>query len=177
VISKVLSFDWALLFFWMMATTLGWFMGGFILSGLSFVISGFLVGIFQWLVLLGRIRTPWRWVLVTTLGWTVGYLITFFGIPSQFEFVNGLVIGLTTGLAQWVVLRREVHWAGWWIVFSIIGWITGLTLFPGAMLSGTMAGIMTGLALEILLRNPKPKTMADQVPGPDRLDRPGRNAS
>jgi len=35
-----------------------------------------------------------------------------FGIPSQFEFVNGVVIGLTTGLAQWVVLRRELNWAG-----------------------------------------------------------------
>lgn len=160
-----------------MATTLGWFVGGLILSPLSFVISGFLVGILQWLVLQGRIRNPWRWIVATTAGWTAGFLITFFGIPSQFEFVNGVVIGLMTGLAQWVVLRRELNWAGWWIIFSIIGWTTGLTLFPGITLSGTMAGILTGLALEILLRHPKPKNIADQAPDPDRLDRSGRSAS
>jgi hypothetical protein len=170
VISKILSFDWALLFFWIMATTLGWFVGGLILSPLSFVFSGFLVGIFQWLVLQGRIRNPWRWIVATTAGWTAGYLITFFGIPAQFEFANGVVIGLTTGLAQWLVLRREVHWAGWWIIFSIIGWTTGLTLLPGATLSGTMAGILTGLALEILLRHPKSKTIRTQTPNPGGID-------
>jgi F0F1-type ATP synthase membrane subunit c/vacuolar-type H+-ATPase subunit K len=165
VITKILSFDWALFFFWIMATTLGWFLGGLVLTGLSFVISGFLIGIFQWAVLQGRIRNPWRWMIATTAGWTAGYLITLFGIPGLFELTNGGVIGLTTGLAQWLVLRREVNWAGWWIVFSIIGWTTGLTLIPGAMLSGTMAGILTGLALEILLRYPKLKRNI-QTPDP-----------
>jgi hypothetical protein len=163
VISKILSFDWALLFFWMMATALGWFLGGLILPGLSFVTSGLLIGFLQWMVLQGRIRSPWRWMVATAAGWTVGYLITFFGIPQQFSFANGLVIGLTTGIAQWVVLRHEVHWAGWWIIFSIIAWITGLALFPGALLSGTMAGILTGLALEILLRYPQPQAVGYQA--------------
>ena len=68
-----------------------------------------------------------------------------------------LIIGLTVGIAQWVILRRELHWAGWWIIFSIIGWTTGLTLLPGVMLTGTMAGVLTGIALEILLRHPRLK--------------------
>lgn len=153
MISKILSFDWALFFFWIMATTLGWFVGGLILSPLSFVFSGFLVGIFQWWVLQGRIRNPWRWIVATTAGWTAGYLLTFFGIPAQFEFANGVMIGLTTGLAQWLVL------------------------FPGVMLTGMMAGILTGLALEILLRHPQPKGIGYQAPSPDHLGRSGGNAA
>lgn len=146
-----------------MATTLGWFLGKLILPGLTLIASGFFVGIFQSLVLQNRIQHPWRWIIVTTAGWVVGYLITFLGIPAQLETVNGAVIGLTTGIAQWMILRRELNWPGWWIIFSIIGWTTGLTLFPGVMLTGTMAGIFTGLALEILLRHPKLETIHNQT--------------
>ena len=174
MISRILSFDWALLFFWLMATALGWVLGGAVFPGLGFVTTGLAVGIFQSLVLQGRIRKPWRWVLATTAGMAAGNLIVLFAIPPQFGIVDGVVIGLTTGMAQWLVLRREVQWAGWWIAFSLIGWTTGLTFFPGFMLPGVMAGILTGLALEILLRNPKPKTASDQTPS---LDQPGRNAS
>lgn len=165
MISKILSLDWALLFFWIIATTLGWLLGGLIFSGLALITSGFLVGIFQWLVLQGRIIQPWRWIISTFFGWTVGYLITFFGIPEQLDIFDGVVIGLTTGVAQWLVLRRELHWAGWWIVFSIIGWTTGLTLLSGIMLTGTMAGLLTGLALAILLRHPKLITIRSQTSG------------
>ncbi len=153
-----------------MATTLGWFLGGLVPSGLPIVISGFLVGIFQWLVLEGRIARPWRWFVSTFLGWTAGYLIVSFVIPKEFELSNGMVIGLTTGTAQWMILRSELHWAGWWVIFSAIGWITGLALFPGIMLTGTMAGALTGLALEILLRHPKPKTIHTQASSPGRPD-------
>jgi hypothetical protein len=152
VISGILSFDWALWFFWIMATTLGWLLGGFIFSGQTFIISGFLVGIFQWLVLQDRISRPWRWVVFTFSGWTVGYLITFFAIPREYEMINGMVIGSTTRIAQWMILRRELYWAGWWIV---IGLTTGLTLLPGVLLTGTMAGVLTGPVLVILLCHPK----------------------
>jgi hypothetical protein len=75
-----------------MATTLGWLLGGFILSGQTILISGFLVGFFQWLVLPGRISHPWRWIVFTISGWTVGYLITLFMVSREFELVNGTVI-------------------------------------------------------------------------------------
>jgi hypothetical protein len=158
VISKILSFDWALWFFWIMATTLGWLLGGLILPGLALVTSGILVSIFQWLVLQGRIPRPWRWIVATSLGWMAGFLITFFALPQQLEILEGMIIGLTTGIAQWTILRGALQWSGWWIMFSIIGWTTGLTLLPGVLLTGTMAGAFTGIPLEILLRYPKPKT-------------------
>jgi hypothetical protein len=170
MIKKILSFDWTLYFFWIMATTLGWLIGGFILPGLSLVASGVLVGLFQWLVLQGHISRPWRWTAATFLGWTAGYILMFFAVPQGFEMLNGVVIGLTTGIAQWMILRDEVHWAGWWIIFSIIGWVTGLTLLPGVMLTGTISGALTGLALEILLRNPKRGPIHLQPSNIDRLD-------
>jgi hypothetical protein len=155
VIRKILSFDWALWFFWIMATTWGWLLGSLLLSGLALLTAGLFVGIFQWLVLQSRIADAWRWIVATSAGWTVGYLITFFMVPREFEFLQGTVIGLTTGIAQWIVLRQALHWSAWWIIFSVIGWTTGLTLLPGILLTGTMAGGFTGFTLEVLLRNRK----------------------
>ncbi len=142
-----------------MATTLGWLLGSLIFPGLALINSGFGVGLFQWFVLQSRIRRPWRWVVATFIGWTLGYFITLFVLPPELAPLKGMVIGLMTGIAQWLILRQELHWAGWWIVFSTIGWITGLTLLPGILLTGTMAGALTGLCLEVLIQYPKPKTM------------------
>lgn len=153
-----------------MAVTWGWLLGGFILPGLTIVISGFMIGVFQWLVLQGRIVRPWHWIVATSIGWTAGYFFAFFMLPQELETLTGMTIGLTTGIAQWMVLRREFHWAGWWIIFSVIGWTTGLTLLPGVMLTGTMAGALTGIALEVLLRHPKLKTMHIQGTSPNLLD-------
>ena len=143
-----------------MATTWGWLIGSLILPGLTLMISGLMIGIFQSLVLQGRVTRPWRWIVATGIGWVAAYLITFFTLPPELETLTGMVIGLITGMAQWLVLRREFHWAGWWIIFSVIGWTTGLTLLPGILLTGTMAGALTGFCLEVLLRNPKPRTVA-----------------
>jgi len=152
---KILSFDWALLFEWMVATTLGWILGGFVFAGLALAASGVFVGAFQAFVLKGRIPRPLRWVQYSVIGWVLGYLLVVLGIPPGLEALNGFVLGLAVGVAQWLILRRELNWAGWWIPFSVMGWVTGLAILPGFMLTGTMAGLLTGLALEILLRNPK----------------------
>jgi hypothetical protein len=128
-------------------------------SSLAFIISGLFVGIFQWLVLRGRAARAWRWIVATSAGWVVGYFITFLLFPAELKPLEGIAMGLTTGFAQWTILRREFQWAGWWIPFSMIGWSTGLTLLPGIFLTGTMAGVLTGLCLEVLLRFPKAGTV------------------
>ena len=161
MIKSILSFDWALWFFWIMAVTWGWLIGSLILPGLTLILSGCMVGVFQWLVLQGRITRPWLWIVATSAGWIAGYFITLFMLPQEFAFLEGLVLGLTTGIAQWIILRRELYWAGWWIVFSIIGWITGLTIVPGVLSTGTMVGALTGLPLGILLGHPKLKTTSN----------------
>ncbi len=143
-----------------MATTWGWVLTVMIFPALRLATAGIFVGVFQWLVLQGRMTRPWRWMLATSIGWTLGYFVTLFLIPSAPEVLTGVTLGLATGIAQWIILRKELRWTGWWIIFSMMGWVSGLNLLPGFFLTGTMAGSLTGLCLEILLRTPKSKTIA-----------------
>jgi hypothetical protein len=149
-------FDWYLWFLWIMATTLGWVISQLLLPSIGPVVAGFTIGILQWFVLRDRIRNAWRWSLATGIGWGIGVGIVLFAIPDEFGFPFGIIVGATTGIAQWLILRGEVHFSGWWIVISIIGWFTGLSMIPGLLTTGTMAGLLTGVAIELLLRNPKP---------------------
>ncbi|HSQ25581.1 MAG TPA: hypothetical protein VLM80_00515, partial [Anaerolineales bacterium] len=64
--------------------------------------------------------------------------------------------GVSLGVSQWFVLKREVQWSFWWILISIVGWTTGIGLLPGIFLTGILAGAITGIAMELLLRFPKP---------------------
>jgi hypothetical protein len=156
---KLFSFDWKLWFYWIMATTLGWLVTNFLAIGVSYIAAGFAISLLQGFVLQSRISHAFRWVVAGTTGWAIGWLIVLFAVPSGLEIINGLVVGLAMGIAGWFVLRREVHWAGWWIIMSVVGWTTGLALVPGFLSTGSMAGALTGIALEFLLRNPiKPMT-------------------
>ncbi|MBN1146784.1 MAG: hypothetical protein JXA78_05985 [Anaerolineales bacterium] len=153
---KTLSFDWALWFQWIMATTVGWILGRFVFPNLALVVIGIGIGVLQWFVLQHRIQKAWRWIPATVLGWLVGTAVILFLVQDGMEFFAGVVVGLTTGTAQWFILRREVHWSAWWIAISIVGWTTGMALLPGVILTGVMAGVVTGVALELLMRYPKP---------------------
>lgn len=152
---KTLSLDWALWFLWIMATTLGWILGRFLLPNLAFVTVGIGLAILQWLVLQHRIRKSWRWMVATALGWLLGSTLILAFPPEGMDFLAGIIIGITTGTAQWLVLRSELDWAGWWIVISVVAWTTGMALLPGVMLTGVMAGAISGLALILLIRFPK----------------------
>ncbi|MBE9473275.1 MAG: hypothetical protein IMY85_00175 [Chloroflexi bacterium] len=149
-------FDWYLWFLWIMATTLGWVISQLLLPSIGPVIAGFPIGILQWFVLRNRIKNSWRWTLATGIGWAIGLGIVLYAIPLEYGFLYGITVGATTGIAQWFILRGEVLLSGWWIVISIIGWFTGLSMIPGLLTTGTMAGLLTGVAIELLLRNPKP---------------------
>lgn len=155
--SPTLGFDWALVFLWMMATTLGWVLGRTLLPNLSFLVTGLAIGILQAFVLKGRLRSPWWWwIAATTVGWLLGIGFTLAFIPEDVRFLSGFAAGTLLGIAQWLVLYKQVYWSGWWIVISVVGWTTGIIYLPGLLLTGAMAGLLTGIALELLLRNPKP---------------------
>ena len=148
------AFDWAFWFLWILATALGWFLGGVFLPGIGLVPSGMAIAFLQWLLLKQRIHKAWRWILLSLIGWSLGWGISLIAYSLGFDFVNGMVIGLCTGAAQWLILREEVHWSGWWIAVSAVAWAAGITLLPGVLLSGTIAGVITGTALGLLLRLP-----------------------
>lgn len=151
-ITKSESVDWALWFYWIMATTLGWLVGTFLQSAIPTLISGVAVAAFQWLVLFKRIQKAWRWAIFSSLGWITGYIVFVIILPANLGFLLGPLLGGVIGFVQWLLLRKELDWAGWWIIISIIAWTTGLTLFPGFLTSGTLPGALTGLALVILFR-------------------------
>jgi len=149
--TKSESLDWALWFYWIMATTLGWLIGNIFFNGIPVIISGVLIAALQWSVLFKRIQKAWRWIILSSLGWMGGYILFVIFIPNM-NFLIGPVMGGSVGIMQWLVLKKEVEWAGWWIIISILAWTTGLTLMPGSLTSGSLPGALTGLTLIILFR-------------------------
>ena len=154
--SKFIEFDWALWFQWIMATTLGWVLGRFLLPNLAFVVIGIALGVLQWFVLQEHIQKSWQWIIATIVGWTLGSTLVLLLVADGAEFLAGVILGCTVGTAQWLVLRREVHWNGWWLIINVVAWTTGMALLPGLLSTGAMVGAITGIALGLLLQYPKP---------------------
>ncbi len=150
------SFDWAFWFQWVMATTLGWLLGRILLPSVHLLVSGFLVGAFQWAVLIRRLSKARRWAVATIVGWSIGSFIYLVGVPPTLDILRGTIIGAAVGIVQWNLIRREFHWTGWWIPISIIAWTTGMTLLPGILSTAVTSGAITGIALDLILRYPKP---------------------
>ncbi len=160
---SILTFDWALVFYWLMATTFGWLLGWLLLPTIALVTAGVGAGVVQSFALYRRIPRAWRWILVTAVGWMAGLAIAIPLVPAGMGLLTGALVGAATGVAQWLLLRRHVHWAGWWIWVSLLAWAMGASLAPPSnmaalpriVLSGIVPGVMTGVSLELLLRNPK----------------------
>lgn len=162
--------------------------------------EGNIVGSLQWLVLRRPIPAlPWRqWAIATVAGagvaWALGMIPSVImslaldqSSPSGQGFAMsegmvlllaagmGMALGLILGAAQWVVLRRHVPHAGWWVLANAGAWAVGMALVfvgtsfiperggmtPGAItglvacvaLAGTAVGVIHGLVLIWLLRD------------------------
>jgi hypothetical protein len=151
------SLDWAFWFYWIMATTLGWLAGSLFFSGIPIAISGVAVAAFQWAVLYKRIQKAWRWALFSSLAWIVGYILFVISLPGEMGYLLGPLLGGMIGIVQWIILRKELDWTGWWLIVSILAWTTGLTVMPGLLSSGALPGALTGLTLVILFRFSEPR--------------------
>lgn len=107
---------------------------------------GTVMGIGQWLVLRQRpiVRDARWWVPATALGWALGNGIGFYsGVWLQ--------TGVVVAAIQWLVLRRSVQRAGWWIAASVfIGiaiWADSLLALAGLVLYLLLSGITLSLLL------------------------------
>jgi len=118
-------------------------------------------------LVLRKWKVKWNgWVPVGILGWAFGITITeglaFF--HSDFGVVNQLLGGIVIGLSQWVILRRYLPKAYWWIIANVIGSFAILSYIPLGytfsmmaesfiifIVAGFFTGIMTSSTLSWLL--------------------------
>jgi hypothetical protein len=148
------SFDWTLWIEWVGATAVGWLLGGFLLPQLALFSVGVVMGILQWVVLRQYLRQAGWWILASTVGWSVGWGTTIAVVPLEIGILTEPLLGAAVGMLQWLVLRRQLRQAGWWIVVSTLGWTVALAGLTGQLLVGAVVGAVTGIALELLLRYP-----------------------
>jgi len=72
----------------------------------------------------------WLWVLLTLLGLGVGFLVGF--VLGHLVLGNvsvGIGIGAVVGLFQWLLLRKRIPHASWWILATVIGLFVPLGLY------------------------------------------------
>ena len=166
---------------WIVATALGYASGGFV-SGiiartvgsqlgliLSFGIISMAIALAQWLVIRTKIiGRGWLWTTLIggTLGgafssWASFQLAVTYGDAVDLLTIYGCLRGLSTGLAQSLVLRKYSKFADWWIVASTVSWY--ISILIGSLLMntlghflimvvGTIYGLLTGLTLLLILR-------------------------
>lgn len=122
---------------WGLAETLSRSMSEVLAASVAFgacgLLAGAIVGAAQGFVLQKQITVLSRWIAVSAAGLGVGMAIAMFFAASIWETSNavptlsvvilGLVVGVTFGIAQWSVLRRQVSHAGWWIIATALGMI------------------------------------------------------
>lgn len=121
------------------------------------IVAGLVLGGLQWFLLQRYFEWPLAWIGASVIGYIVvdgwssiaGYWITartaMFVVPGA-----AIVAGVLLGTAQWFILRKEVYWAGWWIVAS------GLSWFASSFISLL-------LSLTHIANNFAPYTIADRT--------------
>jgi len=149
---------WALWFWWVLANAMGWAASTVVGQDMAGAVLGPVAGVVQWLVLRRQIRKGGWWVLASVIGWPVALLAVGFALQDPPGWILFAVVGAVIGVAQWLVLRRQVQRAGWWVLASTMGW--GMTVITqgipvgwvaGMSMAGAMVGAITGIALVWLL--------------------------
>jgi len=148
-------FDAVFWFQWILATTMGWVLGSTFFPVMGIIAGGIGTGLLQWPILYRRLDQAWLWPLSGAAGWVLGWLVALALVPADFGFLAGLIAGACAGTAQWLYLRHRLRWTGWWIPVSALAWTSALSIVPGVLMTGVTVGAMTGLALDLLLHNPK----------------------
>lgn len=137
------------------------------------VVLGLVGGFMQWLVLRHRIGRVGWWVPASGFGFPIA-LVVADGVGRRVEIATpilmGVLFGVLSGILPWLVLRRQVARAGWWVPAHLLGSLVGGAMgiiafhvmgligfyqFPwtaaGAMF-GAGLGAITGITLVWMLR-------------------------
>jgi hypothetical protein len=137
-----------------------------VIGGLA---AGVAIGTTQWLALRRRIPISFHWIMATAIGMAVGVgvSVALFGAESSVNatLMRAPLTGLAIAIAQWLVLRRQLQSALWWIpvitiVYSVAWFITiqviGSGLNEGFIVFGSSGAVvyqaLTGLTLWLLMK-------------------------
>jgi hypothetical protein len=134
---------------WVAANLLGWLVLVALLAALPTLKSirglfvaplliGVPLGIAQWLVLRRLIPLSPLWVLTLPVGWVLSMLVPVAIPASLWQVVDSestatltllyVVMGAVMGLPQWLMLRRKLLRAAWWILGNSVGMGLGFAL-------------------------------------------------
>jgi len=123
-----------------------------------------------------------QWVVASTVGMVVGFIAGFLSLDLIYDVLGdwliynvlgdwldflflGIVPGLGVGVLQWLVLRRRVSRAGWWVLASaaagygilagFIGYSESLSFGTLLRFTGVVAlgGAVTGILQWLVLRS------------------------
>ena len=168
---------WNFLPLWIVANAISYSIGGIIsffvvdyVQGnlnilLTFAVMSMAIALAQWLVIRKYIfGMGWLWAtwIGGTLGgtlssWASWQLVLTYGDAVEFLTIYSCLRGLTTGIAQSIILKPYSQLADWWMVGTTISWY--LTLQVGIFLLdkhlgyfltfviGAIYGLLTGLIL------------------------------
>jgi hypothetical protein len=175
---------------WFLASVMGFGMGALLGMGFAYglfnrdpfdtimgvtmgTVMGATGGYFQWVVLRERIARIGLWGLASALGFGLAMGAVIAADAGENYAMAGVLIGSVYGAAggilHWLILRRHVARAGWWLLANMLGswvgvigipatvaiseagnWDLGLMIF--GLVFGAGHGAITGIALVWLLR-------------------------
>jgi hypothetical protein len=152
----------------------------------SIIAFGILAGLAQWFVLRSSIQQAGWWILASTLSAPLSILAAniindpfLLDLYDIFKIGIGfLAIGLVYGLSQAIVLHNQMRKIGFWVVANLLGWLLGgyastysgfltaaVSIQQGTIfdiiisysIAGLIVGIVTGIVLVLLLKQPPPQ--------------------
>ncbi len=128
-------------------------------------IVGLLTGGLQYGLLRRYLPRMGGWVLATAGGWLLGVLLI--ALPGRENLINEflgmslvfLLMGLSIGVGQWLILRQRLAHAGWWIAANLLGWVfLGLIRADSTLdqfslfVIGLLPACVTALVLALLMK-------------------------
>lgn len=126
--------DIALWLQWSFVTMLGWNLGIIhgAFQGVLCVCGWPIIAFVQWLVLKRSIINAGRWALMST---GLLFLLAILGLNFKGSLFWA-TLGLTVGVAQWLVLQRFLSKTDWWVFATAIGWTVGWVIYGFGRLAG-----------------------------------------
>jgi hypothetical protein len=113
-------------------------------------------------LILRKWKIRWNgWIPVSMLGWAFGVTIAV-GLAAVHSNlgINQLLGGMVIGFSQWVLLRRYLPKAYWWIIVSVVGSFAILSYIPlgytflmmlESFIIFIVAGLFTGIMASVTL--------------------------